>query len=474
MQRVRAHRPLDLLQALAAIAAANFTGVYTAPQPGGWNPWAVAAIARESIAYGNEHRHAPVTERALVLLLAAHNDLEDPLLNDGSNASPWDYFLRTVYQQFTASGSIQPELARFAAVLDRPFPTSEYEVLNAVTVHDLLGATVADYLGATFLFMVGAQVNRGLFDLDWINQPQFRQIVAVIPAETLASVFIDKFAAPFDQIRAAARANRHPDQALRVHDFNPLITTPYVGFTPTQFIAPLPRLIADRASLAAVYYLGVERHGPSFTRDLGKVIEAYTGEHLRLIPIAAVTPEREYKPGQRSVDWILVLPEVVVLIEVKSARVNQAGRLNVPAYLEDVKADVGKAMKQIRRTADLVRGGHPAFADVPTDRPLRGIVVTAEPHYLINSPLYRDGLPDPSVPTVVLTLGELENLVAFTLVRNPNGVLLSHTDWTADRPINITGLQNDWFGQYPAKPRNPLIDEAWNRMPWKDETDLEP
>ncbi len=86
--------------------------MYTAPRTHRWNPWAVAAVAWECIAYGSEHRHAPVTDRALARILGAYNDIDDPLLNDGSNASPWDYLLRTVYQQFTTSASIQPKLAR--------------------------------------------------------------------------------------------------------------------------------------------------------------------------------------------------------------------------------------------------------------------------------------------------------------------------------------------------------------------------
>lgn len=465
VQRVRAHRPQELLEALAAVSSADFTGGPIAPRAGGWNQWAVAAVARESIAYGSDYRRAPVTERALSRILQAHNDLEDPFVNANGKASPWDFFLRTVYQQFSTGGSVYPELARFAAVFDRPFPTKNYKVLGATALRSLLGASVTDYLGATFLFTIGAQINQGLFDLDWIAQPQFEQIVSVIPEATLNGIFREKFGAAFNQVRAAACAHRNPDPALRVHDFNPLIATPYVGLTATQFIAPLPRLVADRASLAAVYHLGVKQYGQAFTGDLGRLVEAYAGEHLRLVPQAITTPDREYKTGQRSVDWVVVLPNVVVLVEVKSARVNQAGRLSIAAYLEDVNSDVGKAMKQVHATADLIRTGHPAFDDIPIDRPLRGIIVTAEPHYLINSPLYRQGLPDPSVPTVVLTLGELENLVSFALVRNPNDVLLSHTDWTTSSPVNVTRLQNEWFTQHQVKPQNPLLYEAWNRMP---------
>lgn len=125
-------------------------------------------------------------------------------------------------------------------------------------------------------------------------------------------------------------------------------------------------------------------------------------------------------------DWIVVLPDAVVLIEVKSARVNQGSRLNLAQYHEDVKADVGKGFSQIAATGDLIRKHHAAFTDIPDDRPLRGMVITAEPHYLINVPPYREGLPDPTLPTTVLSLGELETMVEFCLDSTPSDVLLTH------------------------------------------------
>jgi hypothetical protein len=187
-----------------------------------------------------------------------------------------------------------------------------------------------------------------------------------------------------------------------------------------------------------------------------------------LIPGALVTPEREYATGNKSVDWIVVLPSVVLLVEVKSARVNQAARLNIAAYHEDVMADVGKALVQIGRTADLIRAGHAGFTDIPTDRPLRGLVVTAEPHYLINSPIYREGMSDPTVPTTVMCLGELENMAAFCVVRDPGEVVIKLTDGTPDGPANVTTVMNEWYRQYASPPRNPILDDAWKRMPWGD------
>lgn len=468
VQRIRAHRRTDLLRTLAAVAAEDFTGLVAAPRTGGWNPWSIAAVARESIAYGNEHRSKPITDQALARILDAFHDLDDPIISGGEASGPWDLLLRLAYQQFDVSGSVFPELARFAAMFDRDYPAAEYSTLNADSLRELLGVPVTDYLGATFLFTVGAMRNQGQFDLAWLTQPQFRPVVETISAETLCDIFQSTFGAPIGDVSAIAQANRHRSTALRVHDFNPLVATPYVGLTAAQFLAPVPHLVADKASVAAVYHLGQGRWQHAFTSELGHLVETYAGEHLRLIPTAAVTPEREYAPGAKSVDWIVVLPNVILLVEVKSARVNQPARTNFAAYHDDVRIDVGKAFTQLHRTADLIRTGHAAFADIPTDRPLRGLVVTAEPHYLINSPIYREGLPEPTIPTAVMSLGELESTAAFSLVRDPSEVILSLTGSAPTQGINVTATHNDWYRQYPTPPRNPILDEAWNRMPWRD------
>lgn len=241
-QRVRAHRPSDLLPALANISVTAFSdaGVIK-PDPRGWNPWCLAAVARECLAYGNEHRGTPVTTRALTRILNAYNDLEDPITVGGEHSGAWDTILRIVYQQWTVSGPQYADLARFAAVFDRNFLPAQYTILNQNALTDLLGLPVTDFLGAAFMFFVGAQTRSGQFSLNWLTEPQYAPVTAIIPADVLSDIFRTKFSAPYSQIRDAARANRNPNPALRTHDFNPMVATPYIGFSDTNFLAPLPR-----------------------------------------------------------------------------------------------------------------------------------------------------------------------------------------------------------------------------------------
>ncbi len=474
-QRCRAHHPEQLLLVLAAMSAAEFDGTPVSPKTAGWNPWAVAAVVRESLAYGSVHRAAPVTQTALRRLLDAHNDLDDPFMRS-PDASPWDLILRTMYRQFGWLDSVFNDLARFAALFDRAFASDRYEVLSREALGELLHAPLLDFQAVTFLATVAAQRNQGLCDLTWFDRPHFEPVTEVVSADSIRRVFRQSFTAPLATLAARARSGRNADPELRVHDFNPLVDTPYVGLTDDVHVAPLPRLVADKASVASLYHRGREAWKDRFTRDLGVLIETYVGEQLALVPDGVLTPEREYKPGTFSVDWILDLPDVTVLIEVKSARVAQPGRLTVPAFVEDVNRDVGKAFGQLSRTAALIRAAHPAFTDIPADRQLRGLVVTAEPHYLINSPILREGLPESTIPTSVLSLAELEHTVAFSLVLDAQRVFDRITDWEASSPVNINNTFIEWNKErgVVARPRNPLLDEAWNRLPWNDVTGDKP
>src|SRR5664280_3791077 len=193
---------------------------------------------------------------------------------------------------------------------------------------------------------------------------------------------------------------------------------------------------AGIAQLSTVYHLGQERWGDAFTRDLGLVMQAYVGEQFNLMHPEGVLPDVEYRPSQRAVDFVIVLPDIVLLVEVKSARVAVPGRLNLGSFVRDVERDVGKAFRQISHTSRLITDGHQAFASVPPNRPLRGAVITAEPHHLINATAIRANLPQPAVPTVVLGLGEFEELIEECASR-PGPHWLAVTDIPANDAASV-------------------------------------
>ena len=465
-QRVRAHAPSELLPAVAEAGARLFDGGPLKVDPRGMHPWALAEIARESLAYGNEHRRAPVTPQALRDLHNLYNDLADPFLVEADGA--FDMMLRIVYSQADWQSASFPEMARLGAMFNRPFDAT-YEVLMPTTVAQMLGTDPNTYFGAALIYTVSAQMNGGRLDLAWFSQPNFAPIVAEIPKDVLLDVLHRVFGADYGAVAERCRNNRNPEPELRKYDLNPLVVTPYVRMPDGLYVAPATKLVSDKASLGSVYHLGQQLWQDKFTRDLGRLVETYAGEQLALIPSAVVTPERPYgKNGaSKTVDWIVVLPGAVVLMEVKSARVSQGGRLDVEGFFDDVKKDVGKGFGQIAVTAQLLASGHAVLADIPTDRPVRGMVVTAEPHHLINSPIYREGLPDPTVPTPVLSLEELENTVTLALAADPSGVLLELTDREPDSGFDVAKkIARIHSDAGLAEWQNPILDAAYAKYPF--------
>jgi Nuclease-related domain len=74
-----------------------------------------------------------------------------------------------------------------------------------------------------------------------------------------------------------------------------------------------------------VYYLGVEKWGNAFAEDCGLLFELYVGRQLGTLHNVQVNPQVSHEKGQnRSVDWIVVCPNAVLLVEVKSVRPTEA------------------------------------------------------------------------------------------------------------------------------------------------------
>jgi hypothetical protein len=280
-------------------------------------------------------------------------------------------------------------------------------------------------------------------------------------------VFGRVFAAEFVDLKQRARAARNPDPLLQRLDVNPLMETPFVAMPDGRYLAPSMHLVARRLSPASLYYLALDRSGVAFCEDLGAVTEAYVGEQLNLVDTDLVLHDVTYARRANAADYVVAVPGLTLVIEVKSARVARLGRLDQQGYLDDLNKDVGKALTQIERTGQMIRDGHPAFASVDPTQEIRGIVVTAEPHYMLNSPFYRSQIPDPGFPTVILSLSELEHAVAVAHAGNPTGLLTALTAWGPDG-IDVDAIirgHERSLGITVA--RNPLLDAAYERA-WGD------
>jgi hypothetical protein len=180
---------------------------------------------------------------------------------------------------------------------------------------------------------------------------------------------------------------------------------------------PVPDFVMWKPTPSGLYFTGLRRWGEAFTRDLGKLFQSYVGRHLALVPGANLYPEIEYKENKnrkKSIDWILVFPDLVLLVEVKLARPKQAVQSGAQGAADALRAAFDKAFKQLDATHELIQARRPEFAHIPADRPTVGIVVTLEDFHVVNSPLHQPLYSrSTKLPTLAVPIEELEGIVCL-------------------------------------------------------------
>jgi len=254
-----------------------------------------------------------------------------------------------------------------------------------------------------------------------------------------------------------------PELAYRRFGFNPLQKYPVVSGLGERWYMPVPHLLIRKASPIGVFFAGFDNFGKAFADDLGAQFEGYIGDNLREL-VGTVVPEIEFgSPSQhkRSVDWIVIFEQCVLLVEVKSTRPTEEVRWGGPNAMDKLESLLGKAVTQLRRTADWITDR--AFVDIPADRPIIGLVCTMEPFSMANAPFVADALPASDIPYRVCSAEEIEGLVR--LHDDDIGSLLldymthPERDGSSIKPLMV-GRE---FGP------NRLLDDAWNHLLWSDE-----
>jgi hypothetical protein len=140
---------------------------------------------------------------------------------------------------------------------------------------------------------------------------------------------------------------------------------------------------------------------------------------------------------KKSIDWIVVFPQLVLLVEVKARRANQALRSGTPeAAAAALQQAFNRANEQLGMTFDMIMARAPEFAHIAADRPIVGMVVTIEDFHVANSglhlPMYS---PSTKLPTLVVAVDELEGIVG--LGPATEGFLRDQTNTTPGQYANL-------------------------------------
>jgi hypothetical protein len=453
---VRKYEPLPLLLELSRYSASQpeFMGMQDR-----WRtiaPWTISAIARQAIMSSNRAGHLQPDNRGFRRMLNLFRQID---ITPASGFDIYSFMAGAAHEQSAYQISVKEDLSRTLAVLVDT-PTTNPQQLSETQLDRLVGAPIRDLAMSTFVLYGLARANGGVITRASIHD-LVRDAPGKVPsAESLLGT-LDRLTATIDEARADGLSVKQFKGGLQKYGYNPLTRTPFIRIHDEAVMAPQTHFVLQACSLEAIYYLGQRGGLPNFSSDLGLRVEAYTGRQLRHSGLLEVHPEISWR-GKKSIDWFVVTPEATVFIECKSAHTTLDIRAGAQSGAQDVAAKLGPAVTQINRTVEQIRAGNPAFSMIPSDRPLVGLIATAEPIYLPNALEVRQHMPTPDVPTVTISLRDLEHSATLdastfgsTMLRIASDPELS----TLDAFASIGQV----LGKSKQNRRNDLIDESFER-----------
>lgn len=457
VQRVRRYRPSDLIPVLAQFSAERFEQAEI-PEPLVDFPWAISAIARDAVLYGNEQRDAHVDRTILKDLVSAFNITDGGRRRDGVARM----LTSVAYEQFPYQESDFEELARIYALFEDPAlgPTSDWT--------KIFGMSLAEAVRAAFVLRVWVARMGGRFDPTLGDLPSMQDVFKnVAPREQVETVAA-LLTTTIDEAKRASEIVPALPRHLKRYAFNPLVARPLVDLGEKGIWAPQAMFVDRALHPINLYYRAWDAWDKKFADDLGPRVEAYVGRQLRLIADEAdLHSEIDYKDVadgnmKKSIDWFWVTDKAVILIECKSARLPLHARAGDASLSDLASRTLVKARDQLDTSARFIRDRTAPFDQFPADRPIIGLAVTCEPFYLANSTFDEYGA-NSSIPSLVISLRELEHWVCLP-ASDAVGKLL---DVLAD-PERRTWLFSAALGEMIGATRNSILDEAWTHYDFID------
>ncbi|MGV9836558.1 hypothetical protein ACWDUL_20550 [Nocardia niigatensis] len=434
----------------------------------------LAAVARTALAESMVFRaDEPVSDQALARLCHMSIQVDQPDVPDEGvlpSSIMRKILGRLAYQQQMFFHGELEDLMRTLALFDDDLEVPEMPTF-AQWEH-LLGVPLPTYLAIAFTAFVGANVHAG--HLPHAAIAAAARVGAFGPgvdADTAIRVLDTHFASDPAELQATAKASKDEDFAAgrEIWLSNPLLGTPLVR-RPDGFLAPITPYMLHKITPMGMYFTGSAPFGHGFSRAVGRSFERLVGLHLSLLEQtgALVYPEREYGRDKRlTCDWLVVLPNMVLLVEAKGMRSTEQVRVGDDEGIAALAGRLQRARKQIATTAKLITDRIPELADIPGDRPIRGLVVTLEPIHLVNTSLYEELLEPTTVETAITSAHALEEVLPI-LAQAPDGharlldALTSNPPTPAAFERAAAGLD---------RVRNPVSLELWEK--WRSLIPLE-
>ncbi|MCE0510394.1 NERD domain-containing protein [Microbacterium sp. KKR3/1] len=339
------------------------------------------------------------------------------------------------------------------------------EVMRAGWQDDLLGCSVDQWVSVGFA-LHSALLNGSVYPFKWTSELT-RALDALGGTEGFDRIVRRGFTTTVAESREMRRAQLRrfdgtaSERLVREpFSFNPLFASPLISDVANHFVAPCFPAIEVRASALGILHEGSNRWGEAFRRDAGHLFEQYVGRQLRQIRGAEVLPEQEIGPKKargKSIDWFVVMPEAVLLIECKGMAPDRALQEGLGS-VEQAHRRLDKPIVQINKTAKALASGDVGLSAVPRDRPLVALVVTFGNFAVANAPNVRESLTVAEVPTAFVGVDFLEALVTTDPVEMSR--YFAQATAPEGRPGVLPMEDLDLIGG-----SNELLDDAFDSLP---------
>ncbi|NIJ04250.1 hypothetical protein [Frigoribacterium faeni] len=426
-------------------------------------PWNVAGAAAVAITRGTRGGKRP-TLTDVKRITHEFSRIQTPQQLDELQGT-FGLMLRWAYEQWPYNRISKHDWARCVALfVDTDLPINYTpEAMKPGWQEELFGTTIETFVSVGAILW--AATNRGSrFPFPWSDElARMRDLLG--GQKQFDAVVVRNFATDISgfkkaRIAALAQGKDSPGSQFIREPFayNPLLATPLVGgVLPGEWIAPCPPALNLKVSPAGIVYAGVAKWSTGFFHDLGYLFEQYIGRQLRQGKDFVVRPEITYgKEEKKTIDWFVVTPEAVFLIECKSVLPSQAIKEGLYAHEEAHEQALMKGVRQLNATYSLVAKRHPAVQFLPRDRPIIGLLVTLGMFDLVDQNFVKDLLPPADFPLAIVpshfvesvATTEREELAAlvgsaseFTDPRN----FIAHRDWQEGRSHGPNAILEDAY-----------------------------
>ena len=465
IQEVIQYRTSDVLIGLAQIDQKFNEGRIEQGRDFSITPWGIALIARESILHGDDSKVAAVLQEVDIRRLhqILDNTYDGPQVNPGLTDSASGILFRIGFEQFQFQESEFEELARSVVIFRDVLESMSDSKISLPEVESLFGMPIEEAVSAAIALYCILQGTKGLWSDSYLDEPELQILFNHVDKDSVRSLR-NHLTANCSTLKLdhGDVASRFPvPEHLNRYGYNPLAKHPLVELADGRIVAPQPRLILWRMSLTSLSYLGSEKIR-DFMSHLGGVIETYVGRLLHLTEGAQICgsiPWGSNSNDGESTDWFYILPNCVVLVEVKSARVSVSVRAGSPTLVEDLKVPMDRARKQLNSTYQRLLESHPSLDFIPRNRPVIGLIVTAGSIRTINGREISNQLEPCDFPVLTVSLRELE----YATPRPSKDIGGALVKIAFDAELKTWALSTS-LGKFVEYADNEILDRASSRL----------